>query len=209
MKALLFFADWRGQMKKALTHRLGLALLTGLLVMPVCAKDGDWTMGVYAGQYHNQEPASFLAGRSEFKNHYILAVTASKRLWRAENWPLELELDAMLGQQWGQATLSEVAVAPVLRWSGLPGRDTLAVDVRAGPLGISYTNIISPLERGVNDQGSRTLNFLMLELTATAPKNPKSEWFARLHHRCTIYDLMNNYGANGEDFFALGWRRRF
>jgi len=30
-----------------------------------------------------------------------------------------------------------------------------------------------------------------------------------LHHRCTIYDLMNNYGANGEDFFALGWRRRF
>ena len=133
MKALLFFADWRGQMKKALTHRLGLALMTGLLVMPVCAKDGDWTMGVYAGQYHNQEPASFLAGRSEFKNHYILAVTASKRLWRAENWPLELELDAMLGQQWGQATLSEVAVAPVLRWSGLPGRDKLAVDVRAGP----------------------------------------------------------------------------
>ena len=151
MKALLFFADWRSQMKKALT----------------------------------------------------------KRLWRAENWPLELELDAMLGQQWGQATLSEVAVAPVLRWSGLPGRDTLAVDVRAGPLGISYTNIISPLERGVNDQGSRTLNFLMLELTAAAPRNPRSEWFARLHHRCTIYDLMNNYGANGEDFFALGWRRRF
>ena len=102
-----------------------------------------------------------------------------------------------------------MAVAPVLRWSGLPGRDTLAVDVRAGPLGISYTNIISPLERGVNDQGSRTLNFLMLELTAAAPRNPRSEWFARLHHRCTIYDLMNNYGANGEDFFALGWRRRF
>jgi hypothetical protein len=65
------------------------------------------------------------------------------------------------------------------------------------------------LERGVNDQGSRTLNFLMLELTASTPKNPQSEWFARLHHRCTIYDLMNNYGANGEDFFALGWRRRF
>jgi hypothetical protein len=22
-------------------------------------------------------------------------------------------------------------------------------------------------------------------------------------------DLINNHGANGEDFFALGWRRRF
>ena len=119
MKALLFFADWRCQMKKALTHRLGLALLTGLLVMPVCAKDGDWTMGVYAGQYHNQEPASFLAGRSEFKNHYILAVTASKRLWRAENWPLDLELDAMLGQQWGLAWLRRAHPPSHLSFCGL------------------------------------------------------------------------------------------
>jgi hypothetical protein len=30
-----------------------------------------------------------------------------------------------------------------------------------------------------------------------------------LHHRCAIYDRLNDYGANGEDFVALGWRSRF
>ncbi len=28
----------------------------------------------------------------------------------------------------------------------------------------------------------------------------------RLHHRCAIYDTLNNYGAHGEDFFAMGYR---
>jgi hypothetical protein len=33
--------------------------------------------------------------------------------------------------------------------------------------------------------------------------------FVRLHHRCAVYDLLNNYGANGEDFLAFGYRYRF
>jgi len=33
--------------------------------------------------------------------------------------------------------------------------------------------------------------------------------YLRLHHRCTIYDLINDYGANGEDFFGIGYRRYF
>ena len=31
----------------------------------------------------------------------------------------------------------------------------------------------------------------------------------RLHHRCAVYDLLNNYGANGEDFLSFGYRVRF
>jgi len=125
MLAFLFTNRRRCQTLQPLTRTLGWALCAGLLALPAWASDSGWSMGLYAGKYHNQEPASFLVGRSEFKDHYLLAVTASKRLWRAQNWPLELELDAMLGQQWGQATLSEVAVAPVLHtrassapWSG-------------------------------------------------------------------------------------------
>jgi len=30
-----------------------------------------------------------------------------------------------------------------------------------------------------------------------------------LHHRCAVYDLINNYGANGEDFFTIGYRKYF
>ena len=49
----------------------------------------------------------------------------------------------------------------------------------------------------------------MLELAVAPPQERSWEVFVRLHHRCTIYDTLNNYGANGEDFVALGWRRKF
>jgi hypothetical protein len=166
-------------------------------------------MGVYGGQYYDSEPAGFTQGKANFENQYLLALTASKTLWRSRSLPLSLELDGMLGQQFGQASLSEVALAPVLRWSSFPWKETLQTDVRFGPLGISYTSSVSPLERGSNGQGSHWLNYLLIELAFSSPRTPAQEVFVRLHHRCAIYDLINNYGANGEDFFAIGYRHRF
>jgi len=176
---------------------------------PVHATAPDWSVGVYAGQYHDTEPAGFLTGQSQFQNHYLVALTASTTLWRSQDWPVAVELDGMVGQQWGQASLTEVAVAPVLRVHGWPGGKPWPFDLRLAPFGISYTSSVSPLERGPTGQGSQTLNFLMIEAAVSFDKDRHHEWFARLHHRCTIYDVINNYGANGEDFFALGWRRRF
>lgn len=167
------------------------------------------SVGFYAGQYHDTEPASFIKGQTRFQDQYLLALTASQSFWQSDAWPVSVEIDGMVGYQWGQSSLYEFAVAPVLRFSGLPGRDRLAVDLRVAPLGMSYTSSVSSLERGVNGQGSKFLNFLMLELTASQPSKPDQEWFARLHHRCTVYGLINQYDANGEDFFAIGWRKRF
>jgi hypothetical protein len=85
----------------------------------------------------------------------------------------------------------------------------LQTDLRLGPLGLSYTTSVSPLERGTDGRGTQTLNFLMIELAFSSPQRKSQEYFVRLHHRCAIYDLINNYGANGEDFLALGYRHRF
>ena len=190
--------------------RAAAALMALLLPsLPAHANAPDWSVGVYGGQYHDTEPAGFLTGRSQFQNQYLFALTASTTVWRSPDWPLAVEVDGMVGQQWGQASLSEVAVAPVLRVHGWPGGKPWPFDLRLAPFGVSYTSSVSPLERGPSGQGSQTLNFLMIEATWSPKSSPRHEWFARLHHRCTIYDLMNNYGANGEDFFALGWRRRF
>jgi hypothetical protein len=120
-----------------------------------------------------------------------------------------VEIDAVLAQQSGLASLTEIAVAPVVRWGGFPWNSVLQTDLRLAPLGVSYTSEVSPLERGINGQGSRFLNFLMIEAAFSAPNNPSHEVFMRLHHRCAVYDLLNNYGANGQDFFAIGYRKRF
>jgi hypothetical protein len=167
----------------------------------------DWSVGGYAGQYYDTEPAGFSQGKANYLNQYIVALTASKTIWRSESLPYSLELDGMVGQQFGLATLTEVAIAPVIRWSSFPWKDVLQTDLRVGPLGLSYTSMVSPLERGTSGDGSHVLNFLLIELDFSLPEDKSKEVFLRLHHRCTIYDLLNNYGANGEDFFAIGYRQ--
>lgn len=115
----------------------------------------------------------------------------------------------MIGHQFGLASLNEVAIAPVVRWERFPWNEMLQTDFRVAPLGISYTTSISSLERGPSGSGSHALNFLLLEWTFSAPHQLTDEVFVRLHHRCAIYDSLNNYGANGEDFLALGYRHYY
>ncbi len=187
-------------------------LLCTFLMMPMHAycEAFDWSIGGYAGQYYDTAPAWILEGDARFAKQYIVAITASKTIWRAETLPLSFEIDGMIGHQSGVATLQEIGIAPVVRWDGFPWNETLRTGLRLAPLGISYTTSVSPLERGpVTDKGSRTLNLLLIELGFSLPSMSSNEVFVRLHHRCSIYNLMNNYGANGEDFLALGYRYRF
>lgn len=164
---------------------------------------------MYGGKFYDTEPAGFTQGKANYLNHHMLAVTGTKTLWRSESWPMSIELDAMIGQQFGMDSLTEIAFAPVLRWSSFPWKDTLQTDLRLGPLGLSYTSKVSSLELAPEGKGSQTLNFLMIELAFSRPQDKSREVFMRLHHRCAVYDLLNNYGANGEDFLSFGYRVRF
>jgi hypothetical protein len=187
-----------------------LALQCALLLPGVArCEDSGWSLGGYAGKYYDSEPAGLTQGRANFLNQNLFALTASKTIWRSDTLPLSLEIDGMLGQQFGLETLTEVAVAPVLRWSSFPWNHWLQTDLRVGPLGISYTSRVSHLERGADGNGSQTLNYLLIELAFSSPAQRSNELFVRLHHRCAVYDLLNNFGANGEDFLAFGFRRRF
>ena len=190
-------------------HSCLLTSIMSLLLAGAYAKEAEWSLGVYGGPYYDTMPAGFLAGDAHFKDQYLLAFTASKTLWRSPTLPLALEMDGMVGQQFGQAAVSEIAVAPVVRWSGFPWNHMVQTDLRLGPLGLSYTPDVSPLERDSAGRGSQFLNFLMIETAFSQPGNKRDEVFLRLHHRCTIYDLLNDYGANGEDFFGIGYRRYF
>lgn len=187
-------------------------LLVAPMIVPArafCAEPG-WSLGWYGGQYYHSEPAGILTnGNAKFLDQYLIAFNASKTVWRTDMLPLSLEFDGVIGQQFGVAAVSEVAFAPVLRWDGFPWNKFLQTGFRFGPLGLSYTVPVSPLERGQDGSGSQVLNFLMMELAFSLPETQSKEVFVRLHHRCSIYDVLNNYGANGEDFLVLGYRRYF
>ena len=169
----------------------------------------DWSLGGYGGKYYDSEPAGLTQGNANFFDQYMLAITASRTVWRLKSLPLALEIDGMVGHQFGLVSLNEFAIAPAIRWSGFPWNEILQTGFRVAPLGISYTSSISSLERGPTGNGSHLLNFLFLELAFSPPQQKSHEVFVRLHHRCAIYDQLNNYGANGEDFLVTGYRRYF
>lgn len=193
-------------------RQLSCIFLSVLPLIPASAfcDESDWSIGGYGGQYYNSEPAGLLTNQNAtFLDQYIVALTATRTVWRSKALPLSLEIDGMVGLQFGLASLSEIAVAPVLRWSSFPWKETLQTDFRFGPLGASYTTSVSALERGIDGSGSRALNLLLIEFAFSPPRMKSKEVFMRLHHRCDIYDLLNKYGANGEDFLVFGYRRHF
>lgn len=186
-------------------------LLCSCLMAPMHlhCEESQWSLGGYGGKYYDTEPAGVLYGNARFIDQYIVAITANRTVWRSELLPLSLEIDGMIGHQYGIANLQEIGVAPVVKWSGFPWTETLPTYVRLAPLGVSYTSSISPLERGPTGDGSRTLNLLLIELGFSLPSLRSENIFVRLHHRCNIYDLLNDHGANGEDFLSLGYRYNF
>lgn len=190
---------------------LAISLALVILSHPLAAKGEatDWSVGVFGGKYYDTEPAGILEGNARFMNQHILGLTASRTLWRASSLPASLELDGMLGYQFGLASLGEAGVAPALRWGGFPWNEVLHTEVRLAPLGISYTTSVGPLERGSSGKGSRWLNLLFLELSFALPNSSAESLFVRLHHRCDIYDVLNKNGANGEDFLVLGFRHHY
>jgi hypothetical protein len=205
-----FYAFYLSTIK--IRARLNSIFISAILTFSGSAfcNESDWSVGVYGGQYYDSEPAGLLTnGNATFRSQYLVALTTSKSIWRSDVLPLSLELDGMIGQQFGLASLSEIGVAPVLRWSSFPWKEILQTDIRFGPLGVSYTTPVSPLERGKSGNGSHILNLLLIEFDFSLAQQKSKEVFVRLHHRCAIYDLLNNYGANGEDFLAIGYRRYF
>lgn len=197
----------------AKTVRAVLAILVTLLlpVQSALADDSkhDASLGAYVGQFYNTYPEALLLGqKTEFKDQYIASLSLTKKTWQSASLPLSIEIEGVLSYQFGKASIGEIGVVPVFRWDGFPWNESLKTDLRFGPLGLSYTSSVSPLERSAKG-GSRWLNFLMPEVGFSLPSSKGKEVFLRLHHRCSLFNTLNDYGTNGEDFFGVGFRSYF
>jgi hypothetical protein len=198
-------------MNKTINVAFAILLTVFFPVQSTLAEDSkyDMSLGVYGGQFYKPHPEALLTGqKTEFKDQYISSLVFTKTLWQSASYPLSVEIEGVLSYQFGVASLGEIGVVPVLRWDGFPWNEYLKTDFRFGPIGLSYTSSVSPMERNEKG-GSQWLNFLIVELGFSLPSSKEKEMFIRLHHRCSIFNTMNDYGTNGEDFLAVGFRSYF
>ncbi|PID49890.1 MAG: hypothetical protein CR991_04390 [Proteobacteria bacterium] len=188
-------------------------IMVGLFALPVWAGGGSFGLAIYAGQFYDSTPIKALTGfrDSQFEDHYMFGLAVNREIWASANWPVSVELEGVMAQQFGKADLTELAVAPVLKWQPFASSSLLSgVQVRFAPVGVSWLSKPSPMEPQ-DKQNGRFLNYLVAELAvSTANKQlSESEIFVRLHHRCTVFELWGDNVKNGEDFLAVGYRHYF
>jgi hypothetical protein len=74
--------------------------------------------------------------------------------------------------------------------------------------GISYASKKPKIELDKMGKTSNVLNYLMLELEFTMPRQPKVSLFTRIHHRSGVFGLINNV-SGGSNMIVGGLRFHF
>ena len=195
--------------RRSLNFFVTLALFAGSEALFAETNNHEYSFGTYVGKFHDSDPLILLTGPSStFENHYIGALTISKTVWRSETYPLAVEIEGDAAYQFGEFELGEFGIVPLIRWRGFPWNEHAPTTLRFGPIGVSWTTSVSPFEK-TSKGGSQWLNFLVLDVGFSLPGHEDNEVFLRLHHRCAMYQTMNDYDSNGEDFLAIGFRHYF
>lgn len=184
--------------------------------------NGDCAIAAYAGRSSGTD--TFVAfGLNGFKpawdwewdEAYIGALAISRRLLtfgvRGLGDTVSVELEAGIGQRFGDLHETEVWIALYGRWTYFPWNHLIYTTVAAST-GFSYATGIPDLERRNTDNlaGSRLMHFFSPEITFALPRYKHIEFLVRYHHRSGLFkaDLFNRT-TGGLNFLSAGFRVRF
>ncbi|MGI9452053.1 MAG: hypothetical protein ACR2QH_15640 [Geminicoccaceae bacterium] len=184
-----------------------LALAVGLLAFlssPVSAK--DTSIAVYGGWLtSNDWEETFLPGRIDFVDSYLLALAVSRELTRSQR-DAKIEIEGQIVRHFGIQDHWEFNALGVIRWTDFPWDHQLDMSA-AGGLGLSYATVLPKAELEFEGETERLLVYWMLELEAALPSANAWSILARLHHRSPAYGLFGDGG--GVNVLGLGLRYRF
>jgi hypothetical protein len=122
---------------------------------------------------------------------------------------LSWEIEGQLVQHFGRQDHQELNVLLNARWNRFPWDHRIDTSVALG-WGQSFATAVPELEpRSDRDEDStRLLNYLLVELDLAPPARPEWGLVLRLHHRSGIFGLYN--GVNGgSNFIGAGLRYAF
>jgi hypothetical protein len=170
-----------------------------------------WRVGISVGALSHESLETMLWNPEPPNLHssYLAVLDGAYTLHRFQVLPMDLEVESAVAHRFGQDHQNEVDLISVLRWKKFPWNDELYTNLRFGFLGGSYVSSISPWEKidSGNNEGSKFLQLLILELTFAPHENAGYEGFIGLHHRSGIFGLIDGV-SGGSNYLIVGMRFR-
>jgi hypothetical protein len=196
---------------------------------PLSICDGDCAIHVAIGRFADENMShsfGFSGGFApdagdyvppwnyDYEDAFLLSGSFSRRVLTVGSW-FSAELEAGVGQRFGDMHATELWGAVYLRWHAFPWNNYLRTTV-AISTGLNYATQIDELERWRDDNGnsSKLLHYLSPEITFALPEYEDWELVLRYHHRSGGGNVFGDSalfkGVTGaSNFPTIGVRHRF
>jgi hypothetical protein len=163
-----------------------------------------WSTTVFSGPLTSQT-SSRIIGNADFEGSGIVGLAFAKELGSVLCNRLGFELETQGIQHFGKQNHFEIdPIALIIRWKDFPWNKSLPTTIAIGD-GLSIATEKPKLEvnrRGENDT-SKTLNYVMAEITLSPPDYPNWALSLRYVHRSGMFGTFNGV-HDASTAFAAG-----
>jgi hypothetical protein len=167
-----------------------------------------WFTSIYAGQYSNTALNEIIRLNTDFERSHVYVLSLGKELGIYKD-VIGYELEGQVAWHSGMQHHEEVNCAFTLRWLPFFWDKYLDTSFAFGN-GLSYATDEPELEIREGDENKSThlLYYILVELAFALPRQPQWNLFVRIHHRSSVFGLIDNI-STGSNFVGLGLRRKF
>jgi hypothetical protein len=157
------------------------------------AADGKWFACLYGGQVTDDGIVDVFTLQADYEHSYLGAFAVGKEFWTYKDY-IGMEAEGQIVKHWELQDHFEFNALLVIRWLPFPWDDHVDTSFAFGN-GISYATEDPKIEEWAHDSVSKTLHYLMLELSFLVANQAHWNVFIRLHHRSGVFGLYN--GVDG------------
>lgn len=193
------------------THHAGGALLlcvaTLLWIQPAQAEKAYY-LSAYWAKNSPEKFADVLTGYNpEMRSSYLNAITLGYAF--SEGVRTRVEVEGSVAKHHGMQDHWEANVAIIARWMHFPWDEWVDTRLAIGE-GLSYATETPPLEPRKDpdeEESTRLLNLLIVEIELAPPGDSPWSTFGRIHHRSGVGGLFGDV-RGGSNFLGIGVRYR-
>jgi hypothetical protein len=161
-----------------------------------------WQIMVFAGGLSTNEFLSeiILGGTLEFEDSAVSGVSVSKRLFDLGDY-VGIEAEGQAIKHFGAQNHWEFTAFFLARWLVFPWDDYVDTTLAIGD-GVSHATEVPALEKRAfgEDESTKTLNYIVGELTFRLPEVSRWELSLRFQHRSGVFRRIDNVQESSTNF---------